>query len=376
MKSVSLIGNNIDVSEDIQYIGTFRLEGEKINVGLVEEENLILKSSSDPDNRVLVKKRGFSCNYRDKTLILNYDNQIKSLGDKGEYTFSYIGSEFVGEVIGIGKNITNLKIGDRVVANASYPSYSADYIAGLPSNHASRRIDDFKENKLIKIPNILSDEIASSFVIAAFTGYSMIRKVVKENAKVLVTAAKSNTSLAVINALRNFPVEVYAMTSSSKNNDMLYEQGVKQVFVIDHNLNDYLEDENIIKFIREKGFFDAVIDPLFDVHLGRVIKLMNYDAKYVTCGLYNQFSNFSETNFKEHGTLNEIIKLAMIKNISIIGNCIGLKEDFDLALHHFERGKFNILIDKIFSIGQEADFFDFTYNFKERLGKVVYLYEN
>lgn len=203
----------------------------------------------------------------------------------------------------------------------------------------------------------------------------MIRKVVKENAKVLVMAAKSNTSLAVINALRNFPVEVYAMTSSSKNNDMLYEQGVKQVFVIDHNLNDYLEDENIIKFIREKGFFDAVIDPLFDVHLGRVIKLMNYDAKYVTCGLYNQFSNSSETNFKEHGTLNEIIKLAMIKNISIIGNCIGLKEDFDLALHHFERGKFNILIDKIFSIGQEADFFDFTYNFKERLGKVVYLYK-
>lgn len=123
MKSVSLIGNNIDVSEDIQYTGTFRLEGEKINVGLVEEEDLILKSSSDPDNRVLVKKRGFSCNYRDKTLILNYDNQIKSLGDKGEYTFSYIGSEFVGEVIGIGKNITNLKIGDRVVANASYPSY-------------------------------------------------------------------------------------------------------------------------------------------------------------------------------------------------------------------------------------------------------------
>lgn len=32
---------------------------------------------------------------------------------------------------------------------------SADYIAGLPSNHASRRIDDFKENKLIKIPKYI-----------------------------------------------------------------------------------------------------------------------------------------------------------------------------------------------------------------------------
>lgn len=376
MKSVSLIGNNIDIANEIQYSGSFILEEEKINVGLVEEEDLNLINCNDPDNRVLVRKRGFSCNYRDKTLILNYDNQIKKLADKEEYSFSYIGSEFVGEVIEIGKNIQKLKVGDRVVANATYPSYSNDYIGGLPSNHASRRIDDFKENKLIKIPNILSDEIASAFVIAAFTGYSMIRKVVKPNAKILITAAKSNTSLAVINALRNFPVSVYAMTSSKNNNDVLYDLGVKEVFVVNHNLKDYLEDDNIAKFIRDKGFFDAVIDPLFDIHLRRVIKLMNYDAKYVTCGLYNQFPNFLKTDFNEFGTFTETIKLAMIRNISIIGNCIGLKDDFDLALHHFKQGKFNILIDKVFTKGNEASFFDLTYNFKERLGKVVYLYEN
>ncbi|MEZ7497838.1 zinc-binding alcohol dehydrogenase family protein [Flavobacterium sp. Arc3] len=376
MKSVSLIGNNLNVSENIMHTGHFKLENEKINVGLVEEDDFSLSDSNDPDNRVLVKKKGISCNYRDKTLILNYDKQLNILGEKGEVAFSYIGSEFVGEVIDIGKNVKSLKIGDRVVANATYPSYSDDYIGGLPSNHASRRIDDFKENKLIKIPDVLSDEIASAFVVGAFTAYSMIRKVVKPNAKILVTAAKSNTSLAVISALRNFPVEVYAMTSSSDNCDILYENGVKKIFVVNHELDNYLDDKDIFEFVKEKGLFDAVIDPLFDIHLGKVIKLMNNDAKYVTCGLYNQFPTFLDTKFNQKNSFEDVIKLAMIKNISIIGNCIGLKEDFDLALEHFIDGKFSILIDKVFTEGQEKEFFDLTYSFKERLGKVVYLYND
>jgi alcohol dehydrogenase groES domain protein len=374
MKSVSLIGNNINISEEILYTGNFNLENEIIHVGLVTEDDFSLKESSDPDNRVLVKKRGFSCNYRDKTLILNYNKKLKELEKNNIHSFSYIGSEFVGEVIDKGKNVSSVNIGDRVVANASYPSYTKDYIGGLPSNHASRRIDDFRENKIIKIPNSLSDEIASSFVIAAFTGYSMIRKVVKPNMKVLVTAAKSNTSLSVINALRNFSVDVYAMTTSKKNNDYLYELGVKKVFVVDQNLDDYLQNEEILQFLRDKGFFDAVIDPLFDIYLNRVIKLMNYDSKYITCGIYNQFPDFSSP-FKGIGDFTDTMKLAMIRNISIIGNCIGLKQDFDLALQHFEKGLFNITIDSVFSTGDEAHFFDLSYNFSERLGKVVYLYE-
>ncbi|WP_338839778.1 zinc-binding alcohol dehydrogenase family protein [Flavobacterium ginsenosidimutans] len=375
MKSVSLIGSNIYGPAGIKFSGNFKLENESINVGLVEEEDLSLEQSADPDNRVLIKKRGISCNYRDKSLILKYDKQINALAERGEAGFSYIGSEFVGEVIAVGKNVKTLKIGDRVVANAAYPSYAKGYIGGLPSNHASRRIDDFNENKLIKIPDALTDEIASAFVIAAFTAYSMIRKVVRPNIKVLVTAAKSNTSLAVINALRNFPVEVYAMTSNFRNNKILYDYGVKKVFVVDHNADSYLEADEISDFVNKNGLFDAVIDPLFDIHLGRAIKLMNYDGRYVTCGFYNQFPEFLDNKFHARDSFEDIMKSAMVKNISIIGNCIGVKEDFDLAMEHFLAGKFSILIDKVFFEGEEKEFFDLSYNFKDRLGKVVYLYD-
>jgi len=154
----------------------------------------------------------------------------------------------------------------------------------------------------------------------------------------------------------------------------LHIDQVSFVFVVDQNLDDYLQNEEILQFLRDKGFFDAVIDPLFDIYLNRVIKLMNYDSKYITCGIYNQFPDFSSP-FKGIGDFTDTMKLAMIRNISIIGNCIGLKQDFDLALQHFEKGLFNITIDSVFSTGDEAHFFDLSYNFSERLGKVVYLYE-
>lgn len=66
----------------------------------------------------------------------------------------------------------------------------------------------------------------------------------------------------------------------------------------------------------------------------------------------------------------------MSKNISIIGNCIGLGEDGLKAIQDYKDGKFNIIIDEVFSEGQVVDFFDLTYNFKDRLGKVVYKYKN
>jgi NADPH:quinone reductase-like Zn-dependent oxidoreductase len=378
MKSVSIICPSIRNVDSAPISGTFKLENTEITVGLVEEEDLKLSDSADPDNRVLVKKRAFSCNYRDKSLIFKYNKEIEDAAKAGNYLFSYIGSEFVGEVIDVGKNVEDFQTGDRVIPNISYPydSKYEFYKPGLPSNHASRRIDDFYPSKLIKIPDEISDEAAAVLAIAGFTSYSMIRKVVKLKAKILVTAAKSNTSLAAISALQNQDVEVYAMTSSLKYSDTLKNMGVKEILLVDLKLNSFLEDPNIKKIMKEIGPFDAVIDPFFDVYLPRITELMNFDAKYVTCGFYDQYTPFAkEPHIYRGDSFTKLYINVMSKNISIIGNCIGLREDGLKAINDYKEGKFNIIIDKTFSEGEEVDFFDLTYNFKDRLGKVVYKYK-
>jgi NADPH:quinone reductase-like Zn-dependent oxidoreductase len=378
MKSVSILTPANVEFDNIAVSGSFQLENTEIKVGLVEEADMKLSDSADPDNRVLVKKRAFSCNYRDKSLIFKYNKEIDDAAKDGNYMFSYIGSEFVGEIIDIGKNVESFQIGDRVIPNISYP-YDSEfklYKPGLPSNHASRRIDDFYPSKLLKIPDEISDEAAAVLPIAGFTSYSMIRKVVKSKAKILVTAAKSNTSLAVISALQNYDVEVYAMTSSLKYADVLKEMGVKEVISVDLELNSFLDDKNINELMKKIGAFDAVIDPFFDVYLPRITELMNFDAKYVTCGLYDQYTPYAKKIFVHRGdNFTKLFINVMTKNICIIGNCIGLREDGLKAINDYKEGKFNIMIDKTFSEGEEVDFFDLTYNFKDRLGKVVYKYK-
>ncbi|MDN5422610.1 MAG: zinc-binding alcohol dehydrogenase family protein [Chryseobacterium sp.] len=377
MESLSIIGSKeyIEEIDEIKHCGHFNLEKSTVNIGLVTENDLNISNVINDDDRVVVRKTAFSCNYRDKTLILHYNKEVQDMEADDEITFSYMGSEFVGEVIEIGKNVNGLKIGDRVIPNIAYPSYTKGYVGGIPSNHASRRIDDFKENKLVKIPDSMPDAVAAAFPIAAFTTYSMIRKVVFPNARVLVTSARSNTSLAVISALRNFPVEVYAITSSHEDHDILYNYGVKKVFVVDRYEAKPEEGQALVEFTRQNGLFNAVIDPMSDIYLERVLKFMDYDSKYVTCGLYDQYADFSVRSHNERpGLMKDIIMQVLAKNISIIGNCIGLEEDFNMAVKHYEEGKFDILIDEVFTIGEEICFFEKTYNSSNRMGKVVFSY--
>jgi hypothetical protein len=129
--------------------------------------------------------------------------------------------------------------------------------------------------------------------------------------------------------------------------------------------------------MKEIGPFDAVIDPFFDVYLPRITELMNFDAKYVTWGFYDQYTPFAkEPHIYRGDNFTKLYMNVMSKNISIIGNCIGLREDGLKAINDYKEGKFTIIIDKTFSEGEEVDFFDLTYNFKDRLGKVVYKYKN
>ena len=370
MESVVFFSEKSMPKDIVKTSGEFILDGIRIRTGVIEEEDVRLKASNASENSVLVKKTAFSCNYRDKPFVFFIDKKIKEGELNGNKYFSHIGSEFVGEIVDVGKNVKKLKIGDKVIPNISYPSYRPDYKSGLPSNGASKRLEIFNQNKLLKVPKEIPDEILAAFPVSAFTAYSMIRKVIKPGAKVLVTAAKSNTSLAVINALNKKPVKVYAMTSNYDFKDNIMSMGVEDVFVVSPD-SGFL-DNNQIKKILNFGAFDAVIDPFYDIYFSKVMGLLAMDSKYITCGLCNQFIE-EKVKTKDVNFRNFFINL-MINNISVIGNCIGVLEDGLEAINDYINNDFDIVIDSIYSRGEENLFFERTFNFKERFGKVVYKY--
>jgi NADPH:quinone reductase-like Zn-dependent oxidoreductase len=373
MISVAICGNlhkSLGLCDSAE---TVEIEGLPIAFGLIETVKPTYNSKAfENRSTVLIEVRSFSCNYRDKALILSYGQRCR------DSAYYFIGSEFVGEVVAVGSEVTGFQVGDRVMPNSQYPESG---VSGLPpgvsTNHASQRYRAVHEAKLIKVPQKMSDEVAGAFSMAAQTTYSMLRKLnLTKGTNVLVTAAKSNTSLFAINALKKYHVNVYATTTSMQFERELTEMGVKELIPIDPALESFRNNEIIKDIVSKTVGFDCVIDPFFDLHIGKVIDIMAPNSRYVTCGLYDQYSSLIGKDFNYRGrNLSEIMTRAIVNNVQIIGNCLGQKEDLQDAIEDYVSGSLDVVIDSVFSGHQVGTFFNRTYNARDRFGKVVYRYD-
>jgi len=150
---------------------------------------------------------------------------------------------------------------------------------------------------------------------------------------------------------------------------------VKQFFVVSPECRNFAEHPEIADFVKQSGGFHFVIDPYFDLHLSRVLDVMAMGGKYITCGLYDQYlALIAKAVPPTYRTGRELVTV-MIKNLQIIGNCIGLTSDLQKATDDFEAGRLEVIVDSSFSGSQVADFLDRTYNAQDRFGKVVFRYD-
>lgn len=393
MQQVVICNKRIkELMPDNESVQTIQVENIPVTVACIETDDIPFNPTA-PENKkkVLVKKRAFSCNYRDKAILLS--NAVKCNTEPNDKVFFIsIGSDFVAEVISIGSEVHGLKPGDRVIASAHYPASKYDYpagddytngfVVGLPTNNASRELDIFHFKKLAKIPDQMSDEVASAFTIGAITSYSMIRKLdIQPNDKVLITAAKSNTSLYTLNALRKYKkeknIKIYAASTSSHFEKELKELGVDELLIVNTNTEQLFTPESLKKMAEQRIQFDCIIDPYWDLYFAKLVNYMAIGARYTTCGLQDQYSAITgqETDYKTQGMLlSHALSSAMLKNIRFIGNCLGLDSDLQQAITDHCEGNFEVQIDSVFTGNNVSIFFDKTYNAKNRWGKVVYKY--
>jgi len=374
MKSVAICNKEfINLYPRNKSLKTATIENQDITVGLIETPDFDYNNIKDDE--VLIEKLAFSSNYRDKTLLLqnNYNLVKRAKENKDKYYYSFFGSEFVGNVIKIGDNVKRMVIGDRVIPIYSYPyARNPEIEPGVLSNFCSQRYEIFHQDGLIHIPDKMPNEIAASFTIGAQTVYGMINRINPfKGANVLVTSAKSNTSLMAISALKKHQVNVYALTTSIGFDQVFQKLGVKGVVHFEKDLSKL----SLFKLSDSVGGFDFVIDPFFDLHIGIITNVMNYESKYVTCGCYDQYAPFRTNEFGIQGdNLSNILNNCIKKNIHLMGNCIGYEKDIMEAVQDYLDGKFSVIIDSVFSGMKVAEFLNRTYNDVNRLGKVVYKY--
>lgn len=327
---------------------------------------------------VLVRKKAFSCNYRDKGFLVGTLVDWKSTAtDKPKLTG--FGSEFMAEVLAIGNEVTQMRVGEWVMGEVSFPTPPAPGIApGIPTNQSSNAYDVFHETKLIRVPKGLSVAEAASFSIGAVTGHSMIRRLkLKPEDRILVTAGRSNTSLFALEMLKPLGLTTYTTCSDPTFDDHFRALGVADVFHLRMPLSSEAEQEawNRIRALD----LTAIIDPFFDLHVASATQWLGYGGRYITCGLFNQyFGDIGQVERAAQYALDGVPLLlsVMAKNIELIGNCIGTRQDMETAIAQAEAGQWRVPIDSVWS-GPEGivPFLERSFNASDRFGKVVFLYD-
>lgn len=372
MKSLAIINTRLITNDIAEYLSPITIANTKVQCGLIEVPQPNFSSENEMnDDYVLVKVNAFSCNYRDKAIIIKSALKMQLEDVDLIQPVSFFGSDFVGTVICKGKNVKGVEIGDRVIPNCYYPDMLYKGIApGVVTNEASKGWLRLHKSKVVKIPEKMDDSVAAGFSIGAQTSHSMIRRTnITNKEKALVFSGRSHTSLFIIKSLINLGVDTTVLTTSEWSDKQKDFIKPARLIKIEKNSRKKLWEMSTI------GKYDVVFDPFFDLHLLTGVKLLNTNGRYITCGFKNQHQEFKdvEDDSSETNTMN-IMLTTMINNLSIIGNCIGTSQDLYDQLQLYNPKNPLIPIEKVYPNTQGNKFLNLTYNNKNRFGKVILSY--
>ena len=156
---------------------------------------------------------------------LNYIDVYQRNGNYPLNLPSSLGMEGVGVVSEVGEEVKNIKVGDRV-----------GYVMGPPGAYAECRL--YPAERLIKLPNNISDSKAAAILLKGLTVSYLINKTfpVKRGQKVLFHAAAGGVGLLACQWLNKLGVEVIGTVSSEEKAELAQANGCN------HTIN-YLNED-------------------------------------------------------------------------------------------------------------------------------------
>ena len=201
------------------------------------------------DNHVRIKQTSIGLNYIDTY----HRTGIYPLPLKLPFC---IGLEAAGEIIEVGNKVENLKIGDRVAYSFS------------PPLGAYCEIRDFEADKLIKLPDFISNDEAASILLQGMTVEYLFERLyqIKKNEVFLFHAAAGGVGLIACQWARSVGSKMIGTVSTDEKAKLAKNNGCK--FTINYkNENVY---EEIMKITRNEGVkvvYDGVGKDTFDLSL-------------------------------------------------------------------------------------------------------------
>ncbi len=180
-----------------------------------------------------------------------------------------IGLEAAGEVIEIGNKVKDFKVGDRVAYSFS------------PPLGAYCEIRDFESDKLIKLPDFISNDEAASILLQGMTVEYLFERLyqIKKDEKFLFHAAAGGVGLVACQWAKSNGAKMIGTVSTKEKAAVAKKNGCE--FTL--NYKDQNIYEEVMKITRNKGLnvvYDGVGKDTFDQSL----KCLNFRGLMVSFG--------------------------------------------------------------------------------------------
>ena len=335
---------------------------------------LKVKDVDDPkpkSNEVIFKVRAAS---------LNYNDIWGMRGNPIPVQLPHIsGSDAAGEVIAVGDEVNDIKVGDRVVSHANMSCRTCKACTdGREFDCTKRTIWGFQtgplwgayceiahlpEVNVVKIPDKVSFDEAAAASMTLLTSWHMLvgRAKIQPGQTVLIMGGGSGVGSFGIQIAKLYNCDVIATASPDKL-DKCKELGAD--YAVDHRKDDWHKEVRAItkELAKKKGELpgiDVSFDHIGETHLNKQLTLLKFGATLVTCG--------ATTGYDAKIDLRHIF----FKGTNILGSTQGTKAELEQGLYWMGQGKIKSKIDSVFSFEQAAEAHTKMLTGKGLFGKIL-----
>ena len=302
--------------------------------------------------------------FKVKAAALNYDDIWGMRGAPLKVPLPHIsGTDAAGEVIAVGDDVSNIKVGDRVVSHGNMSCrICKNCTSGREFDCKKRKVWGFETGPLwggyceithlpevntVKIPDGVSYDDAAACSMTMMTAWHMLvgRAKIRPGQLALIMGGGSGMGIFGIQIAKLFGCTVIATASGDKLQKCL-DLGAD--YAIDHRKEDWHKQVFSIskEFAKSKdgiAGIDIIFEHIGGSHWNKELTLLKYGATLVTTGAttgYDVISNLRHIFFK--GT-------------NVLGSTQATRAELEDALYWVSRGKIKPIIDSVFSLEQAAE---------------------
>ena len=309
-------------------------------------DTLVVEDVLSPDlteGQVLISVKACGVNFPD-TLIIQGKYQFKP-----DLPFSP-GGEVSGVIKAVGDGVTNVSVGDRVIAFTTWGGFAEELAVDA--------------NRLIKMSDKMDFEKASAFILTYGTSYHALkdRANIQPGETLLVLGASGGVGLAAIQLGKAMGARVIAAASTKDKLDVCAANGADEL------INYSSEDLRArVKEITQGAGVDVIYDPVGGPLSEKALRDMSWRGRFLVVGF-------------AVGEIPKVpLNLALLKGCSIVGVFWGDFTRREPALNEannqelmrlFEAGKISPHIHKVYPLTQASEALNELLD-KKVSGKVV-----